>query len=219
MTDLSRVFDLYHKRYEEILKRFYPSKNGTGFQERNQTVNFAHAYEEEAKRLGEDCVVWYEFQFGKNNRRHLDALIVNKSSKEIIFIEAKRFTSLSKVDSVRHDINRINGKHGVEDEPGILAELLSEDNSHGARIPGFEKYKRYTGLILADVWAYNDDKKAILASFQEKNFLSKYSDYVAIDIEDKNLAYYEKDFDIKTEQCKWIDEEYWLLGFSWDINK
>ena len=46
--NLSDVFGSYRYNYQRIFSLLYPSKNSTGFTERNLSVNFAHAYE---KRL------------------------------------------------------------------------------------------------------------------------------------------------------------------------
>ncbi|MGN1095523.1 MAG: hypothetical protein ACI4QR_03970, partial [Eubacteriales bacterium] len=130
------VFDEYKNKYTKILGKLYPSKNSTGFTERNLSVNFSKSYES----ICPDAVTWFEFQFGEKNDLHLDALIVNREKNEIFLVEAKRFSSPEKkIHEVAKDIERINAigrKYAHEFEE---------------RIPDFESCELY-GVILADIW-------------------------------------------------------------------
>ena len=152
------IFEAYTKRYESILDVLYPSKNNTGFTERNLSVNFAAAYE--AAHPG--SVTWYEFQFGQKNNLHLDAVIINKAEKEILLIESKRFKNTTKqVAEVEEDILRI---FFTKDE--YWEEF--ED-----RIDGFFNYDVY-GVILADVWTETKPKTKIKDAFENNSFVSVY---------------------------------------------
>jgi len=46
------VFENYRYNYQRIFSILYPSKNSTGFTERNLSVNFANAYEILLQLLG-----------------------------------------------------------------------------------------------------------------------------------------------------------------------
>lgn len=149
MIDFKRVFDEYIRIYQSIFDILYPSKNSTGFQERNQTVNFVKAYE---KTYFKDVVAsWFEFQFGKKNNNHIDALIVNKTTKEIFLIESKRFRNESDLESSTKDYIRMTEQF-----------TLSEFNN---RIDNHNDYRVY-GIILADVWTENDTKINIYNEFE-----------------------------------------------------
>ena len=86
------IFDEYKNYYECVFDVFYPSKNSTGFTERNLSVNFSKAYE----KLNPKAITWFEFQFGEKNNLHYDALIINRETKELFLIESKRFSKLNK---------------------------------------------------------------------------------------------------------------------------
>lgn len=64
------VFENYRYNYQRIFSILYPSKNSTGFTERNLSVNFANAYE----RINPSAITWFEFQFGENNNLHLSLI-------------------------------------------------------------------------------------------------------------------------------------------------
>ena len=52
------VFENYRYNYQRIFSILYPSKNSTGFTERNLSVNFANAYEQ----INPSAITWFEFQ-------------------------------------------------------------------------------------------------------------------------------------------------------------
>ena len=96
------VFENYRNNYQRILSLLYPSKNSTGFTERNLSVNFANAYE----RVNSSAITWFEFQFGENNNLHYDAVIIDPKNKRLLLIESKRFSNPhQKIASVGADIN------------------------------------------------------------------------------------------------------------------
>ena len=156
--DFSDIFEAYKNRYEDILDVLYPSKNSTGFTERNLSVNFAAAYE----KAHPGSITWYEFQFGPKNNLHLDAVIINKPEKEILLIESKRFKNTTKqVAEVEEDILRI---FFTRDE------YWEEFES---RIDGIFNYDIY-GVILADVWTETKAKIKIKEAFENNSFVSDY---------------------------------------------
>lgn len=72
------VFENYRYNYQRIFSILYPSKNSTGFTERNLSVNFANAYE----RINPSAITWFEFQFGENNNLHYDAVIIDPEKQK-----------------------------------------------------------------------------------------------------------------------------------------
>ncbi len=143
------VFENYRNNYQRILSLLYPSKNSTGFTERNLSVNFANAYE----RVNSSAITWFEFQFGENNNLHYDAVIIDPKNKRLLLIESKRFSNPhQKIASVGADINRI--QHAKDN---YLHDFQ-------LRVPDFTSYRIY-GVILADIWTETQRKKQIYASF------------------------------------------------------
>ena len=142
------VLEKYKENYCRIFKSIYPSKNGTGFTERNLSVNFAKAYESAHK----DSITWYEFQFGYRNSQHYDAIIVDHKNRRLIVIESKRFTNtVKKVESVGKDIQRIRE-----------FEKDTHLREFDKRIPALKEYS-VIGVILADVWTEGTEKSKIKA--------------------------------------------------------
>ncbi len=149
--------------YEKIFEQIYPAKNSSGFTERNLSVNFAKAYEKIVTQQNQNCITWYEFQFGDKNNQHYDAVIINITTKEILIIEAKRYNDLpKKIYSTINDISRINN---------FPTEILNENSR---RIADFNLYKIY-GVVLADVWTAETSspklKTAIIAQYLSQNFI------------------------------------------------
>lgn len=172
--DIDKIINEYKKTYIKILCEMYPAKNSTGFPERNLSVNFSKAYEKIMGQDDKDIVTWYEFQFGKKNNHHVDAIMLDKNNNSIFIMESKRFSNLpKKIYEVGQDINRIKE----------LLEELKEENQKGIKRIDLSNYKNYYGVILADVWTETDFKKDILKSFQdgmnygtsERAFLNKYN--------------------------------------------
>lgn len=86
------VFEKYRYNYQRIFSVLYPSKNSTGFTERNLSANFANAYEQ----ISPSAITWFEFQFGEKNNLHYDAVIIDPENKKLLLIESKRFSNLRK---------------------------------------------------------------------------------------------------------------------------
>ena len=197
-TSFESIFEAYNKRYENILDVLYPSKNNTGFTERNLSVNFAAAYE--AAHPG--SVTWYEFQFGQKNNLHLDAVIINKAEKEILLIESKRFKNATKqVAKVEEDILRI---------------FFTKDEyweEFADRIDGFFDYNIY-GVILADVWTQTKPKIKIKEAFESSTFVSDYLEnlLLAARLEVRsNVKHYIQ----KPKQLK----NYYLTSLVWKVHQ
>ena len=166
---LEKVFENFKKEYDHILGSFYPSLGSTGFQERNLTTNFAKAYEKTFDK--DDVIVWFELQFGEENNNHFECLIINKTKRQIILIESKRFVSAeSKKSSVEKDIKRIN-------------DYIKNDYKTDDRFKKYRKYDVY-GLILADIWKESDPKKQIFKDFKNKRIFGS-GDYFAVDFKIK----------------------------------
>ena len=208
--------------YRTILDVLYPAKNSTGFPERNLTVNFSKAYEELASGKKEKVVTWFELQFGDNYRKHLDAVLLNTITQELLFVEAKRFSNpQKKIEEVGGDINRIYK---------LYQELKKDSASEERPRIDIGKVKHVKGIVLADVWDETDRKKEILESFQKgqmnpnspEAFLRKYEN----DLKNGGLEtgwkmerieyYVSESFQIpETETTNHSD--YYLLAFTWDI--
>ncbi len=197
MSDIhfDKVFEQYGKNYERIFDVLYPAKNSTGFTEHNLTVNFCRAYE----TVYPESVSWFEFQFGKYNNLHYDAIVINPKLKNVLLIESKRFSNPNKkLKEIGFDINRI-------------CESINLYRSDFDRIDGFDSY-RITGVILADVWTETKQKTKILESFRNQTFLT---DFAMPDV--SSPLYYVTDF-YSTEKYEAIREKYHLISFVWDVN-
>lgn len=160
MINLTDVFCLYKSYYVDILKCIWPSIDSNGFQERNLTVNFTNAYKEIAEINNESAIVWFEFQCGDNGKKHVDALLMNITSKEIFVIEAKRYNNVNqKVKSVAWDVKRIQ-------------EFFYDKSIFIERLGDISDYKFY-GMILADVWCETKSKIDIAQLYSDKEFFEK----------------------------------------------
>ena len=160
VNNLAEVFCLYKKYYIDILKCIWPSIDSNGFQERNLTVNFTNAYKEIAKNNNEYAIVWFEFQCGDNGKKHVDALLMNTTSKEIFVIEAKRYNNVNqKIKSVAWDVRRIQDFFCNKDK------LVS-------RLGDISDYQFY-GMILADVWCETASKIEVAKLYNKKSFFEE----------------------------------------------
>ena len=193
MKSLDDVFGIYQKNYIKIFGLLYPSKNNTGFTERNLSVNFAKAYES----INPSSATWYEFQFGDKNNLHYDAIIINPKEKVILIIESKRFSNVAKKTSeIKSDIDRINLSLSK-----YLYEFERVENNKGYSI---------IGVILADVWDENTAKHSVLESYKNRSFVEDYSMpsispvYSVLDF--KSLGKYE-----------WVEKNYYLLSLAWKV--
>ena len=204
---LEEVFKNYKKIYQNVFSSFYPSLEGTGFQERNLSVNFSKAYEK--TYCNDNVFSWFELQFPNDKGKivnHFDCLVVNITKKEVFFIEAKRFKSVKRQeDRSKEDITRINT-------------FVEKEFSQDPRFKEFQDFKLY-GLILADVWLESPSKRKLYKKFlNEEIFKDEMS-------EDKYLLYKtirfnykenEKDDD-RINSLKSSITEYDLLAFLWGI--
>lgn len=169
LQKISDIFDDYKNIYDNILSKLYPSKNNTGFTERNLTVNFSKAYENVIH--SKDVVSWFEFQFENSfsmkNDNHIDCILIDDYNKNILFIEAKRFNKQFKLKSVGYDIDRVYSLYNNR-----KIEFLN-------RINNIDDYEIY-GVILTDVWVNddcNDFRRKINESFVKKELYSNKSPY------------------------------------------
>ena len=221
-TFFDKVCIKFKHNYEKIFEHIYPAKNSSGFTERNLSVNFAEAYEKTAMQLNQNCITWYEFQFGEKNNQHYDAVVVNITTKEILVIEAKRFNDLpKKIYSTVNDIHRINN---------FPAEILNENS---CRITDFNLYKIY-GVFLADIWTAGTSspklKKLIKAQYLSQNFINTnnriqkfinehWSDEEKFDLNNLDIIYNVQGFDdCLALNHPMICNHYYLLSMTWEVS-
>ena len=198
---LEKEFMEYHNIYERILSNFYPSLNSTGFQERNLTVNFSKAYEK--INSDKNIVSWFEFQFGEKRKEHIDCIIINETNKEIYLIESKRFVSPRKTDEIIKDIKRIK-------------QIINDDNTYKERVKNIDSYHKRYGIILADVWIENTQKREIFEKFKDEKFFSA-KEFNELDLYKNDFNYFTHEFDNGEYFRKSIKDEYALLSFVWEI--
>ena len=198
------VFENYRYNYQRIFSILYPSKNSTGFTERNLSVNFANAYE----RINPSAITWFEFQFGENNNLHYDAVIIDPENKRLLLIESKRFSNPhTKIASIANDIDRIQN---------IKINYLHDFMS---RIPDILNYQIF-GVILADVWTETRKKKQIYDSFVAGTFITDFLEDNLIKYPSlHNATYYVGDFDNLPCDAPKRDvlQTYHLVSFAWEI--
>ena len=117
------VFENYRNNYQRILSLLYPSKNSTGFTERNLSVNFANAYE----RVNSSAITWFEFQFGENNNLHYDAVIIDPKNKRLLRTKPVRraadVSSLLRADGF-FALDGVFGKHRARARRRNMPQLL-----------------------------------------------------------------------------------------------
>ena len=213
MIDLLEVFCLYKEYYVEILKCIWPSIDSNGFQERNLTVNFTNAYKEIAKKKDNTVIVWFEFQCGESGNKHVDALLMNTTSKEIFIIEAKRYNNVNqKVKSVAWDVKRIQ-------------EFFYDKSIFIERLGDISYYKFY-GMILADVWCETKSKIDIAQLYSDKEFFEKKLSTINLGSETEFYLTVPEfiQYDVQTFindkiQKSWQDsvENYRLVSFWWPL--
>ena len=208
--DFDRVFKVYEACYNHILgtSLFYPALNGTGFQERNLSVNFAKAYQS----ICSSAICWFEFQFGDKNNQHYDALIIDPENKVILLVESKRFSTISgKVKEVKEDVER------------ILAFEKDSNNQFSCRISDLHLYTIY-GVILADVWTISDNRKypgkvKLKESFDNQAFADVYlqKEYteqldIPLILKEGNVTYYTQHIPVRDAAG------YFLTSFVWQVS-
>jgi len=208
MDTMDKIFEAYVVKYQHILSCFYPAKGSTGFVERNLTVNWSKAAEVVCG--SENVISWFEFQFGKNNKKHIDALVWDRSAGNLFLLESKRFSNLpSKICEIGDDIVRLQD----------LFEEIKEEK--GARIE-LDKVHHCYGVILADVWPKKGiqcPKRTILESYENCTFLAdnicNFSESAQQRLKNypfADLKYYHTVFDNVSSK-----EQYALVSLSWRI--
>lgn len=202
MTNYDIVFSRYGDMYRDILNEIYPAKNSTGFSERNLSVNFSKAFEKIACESGQKAISWFEFQFGKRNNLHVDAIMINWTTSEMLIVESKRFSNPNKkLQEIGRDIDRIYS----------LIEELKECNSNNTNVRiNLSSIKHFYGVVLADVWTVTDFKKEILDSFDKECFLTRFKDYLLYCHEIKAAKY-------NHYSLNDIIGNYHLVSFWWEM--
>ncbi|MCD8090596.1 MAG: hypothetical protein LUD81_08270 [Clostridiales bacterium] len=153
------VLNGFGEIYNRIFKNFYPSKGSTGFTERNLSVNFSKAYEKTAEKYGEEAFSWFELPFSENGRKHLDGVIVNVSLKEILLIEAKRYSDPpEKIPEILKDFLRITNTDWEYE--------FEKDRSGKEAALKAKEYKIF-GLVIADVWLETKTKRNIYEFYKK----------------------------------------------------
>lgn len=207
-SKMKSTFLKYERIYSNILSNIYPAKNSTGFPERNLSVNFTKAYEKISEINEENAITWFEFQFGKSNQLHVDAVIVNYDANELLVIESKRFSNPRlKIREIGEDACRI------ED----LVKELNDENAQGIKRIDMSRIENIYGVILADVWLENKTKIDIYESYLEgvKNpdsnmtFINKYLEQLNSVPTCKKVDYFASSID--------AIENYKLLSIIWKI--
>lgn len=210
---MDSVFNEYGKIYQDILNSIYPAKNSTGFAERNLSVNFSKAYEKRAVLNGQEAISWFEFQFGEKNNLHVDAVLLNKNTKEMCIVESKRFSNpFPKMKEIGKDIQRILD---------FITELKVENSKGTIRID-ISSVKKCYGVILADVWRETAVKKEILQSYKEgmenpdseEAFLNKFHKEIG-----EIGANTEIHYNVKSFEGLMNVEKYSLISLWWEIRE
>lgn len=96
------TFNEMARKYDETLKDFYPGKRRWGFNESNQIRMFLGAYE----KLYVNAVTWQELSAGFKNQR-IDGFVWDRNINAVLYIEAKRLNSETKLEEMVHDYNRL----------------------------------------------------------------------------------------------------------------
>ena len=151
------------ERYDIMLKDFYPAKGSTGFTEANQVHLFVNSL---TKNLADELIIeWLEFPW-IDKKQHIDAIVYSPNNKTIFYIEAKRFTMKSKIQSIAEDISRI-----INPKPFSNRYFIKEHNI-------IDIENEYI-IALSDVWLETKWKKSIPEWWMSngknsfKNFLNK----------------------------------------------
>lgn len=144
---IREVFDAYCKSFDDSLNRLkiWPwTDKKTVIHESNQIHRFLDAYQ----KTGSNIVTWMELPVCQKNESleskviHIDAFIVDNDRKLIFFIEAKRFSRPSQVESLGKDICRLfKLSHEI---------YVGNGNFRGINLFDYDAYM----IPLADVWDY-----------------------------------------------------------------
>ena len=151
------------EKYNTMLKDFYPARGSTGFTESNQVHIFVNSL---TKTLDDDLVIeWLEFPW-IDKKQHIDAIVYSPKDATIFYIEAKRFTMKSKVQSISRDISRI-----INPKPFLNRDFIKEHN--------IQNIQNEYIIALSDVWLETKWKKSIPSWWMSddtdsfKNFLKQ----------------------------------------------
>jgi hypothetical protein len=143
--------------YTQLLDRFYPAKDSSGFTERNLTYRFCKTFEAALVQSNVGaCFSWMEFPLTKqkkeNGKRvsapHLDSVIFvfHDDQISVVYIEAKRITENNydqKYDSIISDIRRMKSE---SNRASVLEQVY-----HKASLSQKNEYICFA----ADVWIGN----------------------------------------------------------------
>lgn len=99
------AFNEMAREYDAVLKDFYPGKGRWGFNESNQIRMFLGAYE----KLYGNSVTWQELSAGVKNQR-IDGFVWDRDINGVLYIEAKRLNSETKLEEIVNDYNRLCNK-------------------------------------------------------------------------------------------------------------
>lgn len=162
----SELLDNYKKIFDD--SKYLPTKKTgssiliNGFTERNLTFHFCHQYLAQSKK----SLVWQEVPIWKENRQHIDSIIIDNDLKTVYYIEAKRFYGINHFEKLLDDLKRL-----VKENDNIP--LPCNCNSFD--------YKRII-VLLADVF-YHDEKS--LYYKDKKNCYDKFFNGEEIDSNDR----------------------------------
>lgn len=142
---IAQIFDAYCRAYDKTFNTqgFQPwTDDRKTIHESNQVRTFLETY----KTSGENIITWMELPVPymgghlKPQLAHIDGFIVDYDRKRIIFVEAKRFSRPTQIDSLNEDICRLYT---------IRKEIYVGDGKFkGINLFDFDAYI----LLLADIW-------------------------------------------------------------------
>jgi len=189
---IKNVFDETCKRYENILKNYYPSFDSIGFTERNLTFNFCNSFFKIANN--DELVIWQEVpiknQENNAKKEHFDSLIINDKDKSLFLIEAKRLNSKVKIEELESDLARMYKKWSQ----------IKFSDYYDEKI-----YSKYL-IVLADIWIPCDEKYS-----KPKNSLQKYF-FSKIDADE----FYSREI-FKNKKSLTEKEKYWIFCAAYRI--
>ena len=184
--NIEEVISQTAKRYEKILRNYYPSFDSVGFTERNLTFNFCSTFYNMA--ADDELIIWQEVPIKNNDdskKEHFDSLIISRKEKVIYLIEAKRLGYRGKIESMRTDFDRMKKKWKNIN--------IDEDT---------KTYSKYA-IIIADIWIPHTNERQKQKKTKER-LLSEFTNTF------KKSVQYEvmKNNDPLTE-----NERYFILGY------
>lgn len=182
--NIEEVISLTAKRYEKILRNYYPSFDSVGFTERNLTFNFCSTFYSMAN--DDDLIIWQEVPLKNSDdskKEHFDSLIISRKEKAIYLIEAKRLGYRGKVKATETDFNRMKKKW----------KNINIDKEMKA-------YSKYA-IIIADIWIpHNDERKKKTKERLLSEFTNTFKNSVQYEVTKNNGPLTE-------------NERYFILGY------